>query len=215
MRITVTRTGGFAGVHQQLGPVETSALAPGLAEQVGRILTEVDFFTLPASLQGAPVRDGFRYTVHAEGGTLKHTVTMQGHSDDMAVISLHQLVDVLHQAAGFEDVPLSSTLPDGVVLTRDWTAWYNRMPGSHDPDLHVSGICGLASSHTTVRLEPGNVGTVPEPDLCVLQLVVTRPDFDDDLYLECEVSWHDDVGPDIKRVRINGVSPEITVGIVC
>jgi hypothetical protein len=86
----------------------------------------------------------------------------------------------------------------------DWEAWYNRMPGAADPDLHVSGKCGLESSSIKVWLEPGNVGVVPEPDLLVLQLRTERPEVGDDMYVEREVTWQDDVGQDIKRVRIQG-----------
>lgn len=213
MQITVTRTGGFAGLHQQLGPVDSSSLESEVADQVGRLVSELDFFHLPESLQGAPVMDGFRYTVQIIDGDHEHTVATEGIADDPVMTRLHELITVLDQAVGFKNAPSSSALPDGVVMTRDWSAWYNRRPGSDDPDLHVSGTCGLASSSVTVRLEPGNVGTVPEPDLEVLQLGVTKPDTGDDRYVECEVTWQDDVGPDKKRVRINGVLDEIPVTI--
>lgn len=213
MRITVTRTGGFAGLHQQLGPVETSSLDSEVADQVGRIVTESDFFSLPESLQGSPVHDGFRYTVRINDGDREHTVVTEGMSDDPAVGRLHALIEVLDQAVGFDNAPTSSTLPDGVVTTHDWSAWYNRRPGADDPHLHVSGICGLASSNVMVRLEPGNVGVVPEPGLCVLQLAAVRPPVGDDRYVEREVTWREDVGPDMKRVRINGVSDDIPMTI--
>jgi hypothetical protein len=213
MRITVTRTGGFAGLHQQLGPVETSSLDSEVADQVSRIVTESDFFNLPQSLQGSPVYDGFRYTVRIDDGDREHTVEMEGLSEDPPMVRLHELIGVLDQAVGFDNAPTSSTLPDGVVRTHDWSAWYNRRPGADDPYLHVSGICGLASSSIMVRLEPGNVGVVPEPDLCVLQLAAVRPTVGDDRYVEREVTWREDVGPDLKRVRIAGVLDDIPVTI--
>ncbi len=33
----------------------------------------------------------------------------------------------------------------------DWSAWYNRMPGVNDPNLHVSGHCRLSSSSVAGR----------------------------------------------------------------
>lgn len=213
MRITVTRTGGFAGLHQQLGPVETSSLDSEAADQVSRIVTESDFFHLPESLQGSPVYDGFRYVVRVADGDREHAVAIEGMSEDPAVGRLHELIGVLDQAVGFGNAPASSTLPDGVVTTHDWSAWYNRRPGADDPHLHVSGICGLASSNIMVRLEPGNVGVVPEPGLCVLQLAAASPTAGDDRYVEREVTWREDVGPDMERVRIWGVPDDIPVTI--
>jgi hypothetical protein len=211
MQITVTKTGGFAGLHQQLGPVDTSRLDPEVADQVLRIITELDFFNLPKSLPGSPVADGFHYTVQVSEDTRDHTVETEGLSDDPAVLKLHELIGALDQAVGYGEHP--SGLPDGVVDTHSWSAWYNRMPGSDDPDLHVSGTCGLASSSIEVRLELGNVGVVPEPGLCALQLAVTRPEVGDTRYVEREVTWHGDVGPAIERVRINNISVEIPVTI--
>lgn len=212
MQITVIKTGGFAGIHEQLGPVDTSSLDPEVAGQVVRILTELDFFGLPKSLPGEPVPDGFHYAVRVVEDARDHTVETEGTSEDPAAPKLLEVIRLLDEAVGFGNAP-SSTLPDGVVMTRDWSAWYNRMPGSEDPDLHVSGTCGLASSSITVRLEPGNEGIVPEPELCALELAVTRPDVGDDRYVECEVTWRHDVGPDKKRVRINNLSVEIPVRI--
>jgi hypothetical protein len=213
MQITVIQTGGFAGVHQQVGPVDSSSLDPEVAEQVDRIIAESDFFNLPERLPTTgQVYDDFNYAVHVVDGDHAHTVELEGQSDHPAAPAILELISLLDGAAGgFRPILTNTGLPDGVVETRDWSAWYNRMPGSDDRDLHVSGICGVASSHTTVRLEPGDAGVVPEEDLCVLQLVVARPDIDDDRYVELPVSWQGDVGPDKKRVRIHGVSLEIPV----
>ncbi len=86
----------------------------------------------------------------------------------------------------------------------EWEAWYNKMPGTDDPELHVSGLCKLESSTIEVTLEPGNEGSVDEPDLFVLECTIERPGFGDTQYVEKPISWQDDVGPDIKRVRIQG-----------
>lgn len=88
----------------------------------------------------------------------------------------------------------------------DWEAWYDRMPGANDDDLHVTGKCRLESSSIQVRLEPGNEGIVDEPDLFVLELEVERPPAGDDMVEEREVSWNGDAGQGIKRVRIRGGS---------
>ena len=86
----------------------------------------------------------------------------------------------------------------------EWDAWYNRMPGAGDTDLHVTGKCRLESSSFELSLAPGNEGIVDEPDLFVLTLEVRRPPAGDDRMDEREVTWRGDAGQGIKRVRIQG-----------
>ena len=213
MQITVTRTGGFAGVHQQLGPVEISTLDPEVADRIHQIVAELDFFTLPERLPSdGDMRDGYFYAVEVVADGRDHTVRTEDGSHDPAALELHRLIRFLDEAGGqFEDGPMDSS--DG-VRTRDWSAWYNRMPLAEDPNLHVSGTCRLESSGITVRLEPDNEGIVDDPALVVLRLVVTTPAIHDAQYVEREVTWQDDVGAGIERVRITGISTEIPVTIV-
>jgi hypothetical protein len=86
----------------------------------------------------------------------------------------------------------------------EWEAWYNRMPGVGDDDLHVSGKCGLESSNIEVVLTPGNEGIVDDPEVFVLELKFVRPSFGDTQYIEKDVEWHGDAGEGIKVVRIQG-----------
>ena len=102
MQITVNKTGGFAGVRQQLGPVETSSLDSEVADQVRRLVTESDFFHLSEDLQGTPVYDGFHYAVQVSDGAVEHAVNIAGMSDDPAVARLHELIGLLDEAVGFE-----------------------------------------------------------------------------------------------------------------
>lgn len=214
MQVTVTRTGGFAGVHQQLGPVDTSRLDREIADQVERTLTELDFFNLPERLPTSDtVYDGFFYAVEVAADGRDHTVRTEDGAADPAAIELRRLIGLLEEAGSrFENHPMNSEADE--VETRDWSAWYNRMPGADDPDLYVSGTCRLESSSVTVRLELDNEGIIDDPELVALKLVVTTPAIHDDQYVEREVSWHDNVGDGIRRVRINGVSVEIPVKIV-
>ncbi len=92
----------------------------------------------------------------------------------------------------------------GPNISCEWSAWYNRMPGGDDPNLHVSGRCQMPSSSIQVTLEPGNEGVVDEPDLFVLEVSVTVPDVGTTDFVERDVTWEGDAGPDIKRVRIQG-----------
>lgn len=91
-----------------------------------------------------------------------------------------------------------------MVTCTDWTAWYNRMPGTDDRDLRVAGKVECESSSIEVRLELDNEGVADEPDLIALRLTATRPDFGDTQWIVKDVDWKGDVGPDIARVRIQG-----------
>ncbi len=99
--------------------------------------------------------------------------------------------------------------------SHDWHAWYDEMPGTDDPRLHVTGIVSIPSSAITLQLEPGNPGINPDDTLMVLDLVATVPEFGDDRWTEREVTWVDDVGPGKKHVRIQrSAQATIEVGIV-
>jgi len=89
----------------------------------------------------------------------------------------------------------------------DWGAWYNRMPGAGDTDLHVVGTCRLASVSTELSLQPGDPGISPEPGVFVLQLTATTPEVCLDQIDEGrQVEWRGDAGEGIERVRIIGAA---------
>lgn len=90
----------------------------------------------------------------------------------------------------------------GPNISCEWSAWYNRMPGTDDPHLHVSGRCQVPSGSIQIRLEPGNEGVIDEPDLFVLDAIINVPDVGTDDFVEREVTWEGEAGPNIKRVRI-------------
>jgi hypothetical protein len=95
-------------------------------------------------------------------------------------------------------------MSDSPQIDCEWSAWYNHQPGRDDPDLRVAGRCGLPSSSIQIRLEPGNKGVVDDANLFVLQCTVDVPAAGTDDWVEREVSWRGDVGPDIEFVRIQG-----------
>ena len=104
MQITVNKTGGFAGVNQQLGPVETSSLDSQVASDINRMLREVDFFNLPGSLgKTGQMSDAFYYAIHVVDGSRNHTVQMGDDSTGSAADKLHELIKLLEQAVGYGD----------------------------------------------------------------------------------------------------------------
>jgi hypothetical protein len=78
MKISVTRTGGFAGLTESLGNVDTAALPPAQAAEAARLVQAAGFFALPGELPGGNVgADLFRYEVRVEDGARSHAVAFQ------------------------------------------------------------------------------------------------------------------------------------------
>jgi hypothetical protein len=74
MKLTVTRSGGFAGIPEQVGSVDTAALAPALATEGEGLVRASRFFELPAQVSGGPGADLYRYEITIVDGARTHTV---------------------------------------------------------------------------------------------------------------------------------------------
>ena len=204
MEITITRGGGFAPWQEQLGPVDTASLGY-VGARIKTKVANVGFFDLPEELSGEPDNRPWRRFTVADGER-QHSVRFTAGTNTPEVEALRALESILLGAgARFEPADSLAETGPGKHQTFGWAAWYNRMPGITDPDLHVVGTVRLRSSSATVSLELGDPGVVPEPGVAVLQLTIEYPegggtdDIDDR-----EVSWRGDVGPDIERVRVIG-----------
>jgi hypothetical protein len=98
MEITITRTGGIAGLRQRLGPVDTAELPPQTAEQVSDIVATMDFFKLPTGMAkagGADILD-YETTIAAEGRC--HTVNSNDNSPAEYKDGLARLVAAIESA---------------------------------------------------------------------------------------------------------------------
>jgi hypothetical protein len=68
VRLSLTRTGGFAGLRQEAS-VDDAALSPGERAELLRLVAEADLWTLRAELQAPPpAPDRFRYRLVVEDG---------------------------------------------------------------------------------------------------------------------------------------------------
>ncbi len=210
MEITVIRMGGFANVYEKLGPVDTTAVAGDMGQRIESKVGEIGFFELPERIpEDRPhSSEPFGYTVTIHDGSRQHVVRYDDNSEHQAVQSLRGFVRLLEES-GFK---FESSVPESHLTASSdgfsWLAWYNRMPGVEDPDLHVVGTCTFGDSEVQLSLEPGDGGIVPEPGLVALKLTITRPQRGDDVMTEKRVEWQGDVGPDIDRVRIQGDAQE-------
>jgi hypothetical protein len=74
LRITLARSGGFAGLSRR-SHVDTSSLPAEEAERVRALVEQADFFSLPSMLPaGERGADRFQYELTVESGGRQHTV---------------------------------------------------------------------------------------------------------------------------------------------
>jgi hypothetical protein len=74
MKVTVRKSGGIAGVHEQIGPVDTAQEG----DAGGRIeakIEQIGFFSMPKELpEEHRIIDGFGYGVSVDDGDRHHEV---------------------------------------------------------------------------------------------------------------------------------------------
>jgi hypothetical protein len=209
MQIRATRSGGILGVREELGPIDTDAISGGLGDEIEAEVEKVGFFDLPSEpAPHDPWPDAFYYGITVEDGDCTHSVSFED-GEWQGLLRLSCLLD--QTDANWRDLRDSRS-----ELPVEWLrgeAWYNRMPGRNDENLHAAGTCRVRSSSAQLELEPGNSGIFPEPGVVVLSLKAAASDVGDDQMDEKDVSWAEDVGPDAKWVRIIGaVSVSLKVG---
>ena len=91
MKISVTRSGGFAGVTDEIGSVDTVQLDDAARQKLEQGVRRMKFFELPARLPGEPVgADLFAYRVTVRDGPREHSVTFTG--EEGAAATLRELL---------------------------------------------------------------------------------------------------------------------------
>ena len=85
MEIRISRSGGFAGLEEELARVDTADLDPQQAAALDSQLDEVDFYALPNELPTSNVgADQFTYSITVSGERGSHTVSYQADGTDVA-----------------------------------------------------------------------------------------------------------------------------------
>ncbi|MBI5102713.1 MAG: hypothetical protein HZB33_12895 [Nitrospirae bacterium] len=95
MVISVKKTGGFAGISEDVALIDTSRYDAALSEKIKELITGIHFFALPARLSGGTVgADFFNYEISVSEGSRRHTVTF---ADDGSpeTLPLRTLLDAL------------------------------------------------------------------------------------------------------------------------
>ena len=96
MNISIKKSGGFAGITEDLGTIDTAKLGAGAARQVEQTVREIGFFDLPGTISGGVGADLFRYEITVMDGDREHTVTFEDDGSPETA-PLRSLVDFLSQ----------------------------------------------------------------------------------------------------------------------
>jgi len=99
MKITVTRSGGFAGIAEDLLTLDTEELDASLAGQVQQLVSKAGLSALPEFVSGGEVgADYQRYEIEVAEGEVRHRVQFQD-DESPETAPLRRLVDDLRALA--------------------------------------------------------------------------------------------------------------------
>lgn len=95
MKITVNRTGGYAGITEQLGFMDTANADPKIVAEVTSILKKLEFFNLPSNIAGEEIgADLQRYEINISDENRQHTVNFSEGQNEQTT-QLKTLVDIV------------------------------------------------------------------------------------------------------------------------
>ncbi len=97
MNISVKRSGGFAGLTENIADLDTTQLDTARAQQVEQLVQSLGFFNLPVTVSGGGIgADLFHYEITVTQGDRQHTVAFD--DDDSPVTApLRRFVESLIQ----------------------------------------------------------------------------------------------------------------------
>lgn len=101
MILTADRTGGIAGFHERLGPIDTSQGVSN-GETLEKLVTEADFFNLPAEYQYTPRPDDYAHSLTVTESNRTHTVTWGKGSE--VPDSLNQILRAMDESSDWERI---------------------------------------------------------------------------------------------------------------
>jgi hypothetical protein len=101
MKISVKRTGGYAGLAEHVAAIDTAQLDAAAAQHVDQMLQSIGFFGLPATISGDTIgADLPRYEITVTEGDRQHTVTFFCDDESPETAPLHRLVQILSHIGG-------------------------------------------------------------------------------------------------------------------
>lgn len=99
MEITLTKSGGYAGIQGEPVRIDTADLSEGQRAELEHLVHETDFFSLPTDVAGGEGADFLRYELTLEEGGRKHTVVFADDGSE-ETSTLRRLVERVEQFGG-------------------------------------------------------------------------------------------------------------------
>lgn len=95
MKITITRSGGYAGLSEASQPIDVGKLSPAVAIKVKQLLERVQFFQLPLNMaEGVIGADLPQVEITVATENSQHTVRFV-EDDTPTTAALRQVVDLV------------------------------------------------------------------------------------------------------------------------
>ena len=107
MQVRVIKGGGFTGLTEELGPLDTSTLDGDLEVRIEAKVEEIGFFDLPRKTPGDdPGVEAIWVRIRVEDGDRTHEVKYDNHSDPEKVVPLAELRKLIEKSgAGYHQAP--------------------------------------------------------------------------------------------------------------
>jgi hypothetical protein len=97
MKITITRSGGYAGSTENIAKFSTAEMDPSKAQHVEQTVKNFGFFNMPASVTGGGIgADFFHYEIKIRDGERQHTISFDDDDSPMTA-PLRKFVEALVQ----------------------------------------------------------------------------------------------------------------------
>jgi hypothetical protein len=97
MKISVKRSGGFAGLTENIADVDTTQLEETAAQQVKQLVESIGFFDLPNTVAGGGLgADFFHHEITVTQGKRQHTIAFDD-DNTPATAPLRKFVETLVQ----------------------------------------------------------------------------------------------------------------------
>src|SRR4051812_7092489 len=90
MRISVERSGGFAGLREVLGPVDTASAPASVRSDIDAVVSRARSLSLQSAAPRAPLPDAFSYRVRIDDG---RDTTL--HGEDLGDLPITALIKLL------------------------------------------------------------------------------------------------------------------------
>lgn len=100
MIVSVNKSGGVAGVFEDLASYDVAEMSEDQRAELQKLLGDVDFFGLPADVGGMhPIVDDFAYTVRIVDGDVAHRVSWDRTTNDPPLEKLRAITQLIVDSA--------------------------------------------------------------------------------------------------------------------